>query len=76
MRIETENIKKDEMNHDGFVEETFYKLFPEHDMDLIYIGQIIENAKSHEIKAAPNDERFTVEWVKIPESDFIKKLVE
>ncbi len=78
MRIETEKIKKDEMNHEGFIEETFYKLFPEHDMDLIYIGQIIERSKSHEIKAEPNsgtEARFTIEWVKIRECDLLKRMV-
>ena len=75
MVIETEKIKKDEMNHEGFIEETFYKLIPEHDMDLIFIGQIIERTNHHEIKANPTDDGLDVQWVKVNETDFLKKLV-
>ena len=76
MIIETEKIKMQEMNHDGFVIENFYKLTPEHDMDLIYIGRLIEHTTSHEIKAEPIEEgKLEIMWVKFPENDFMKRMV-
>lgn len=79
MKIITKVDKKNKINQEGFVEESFIVLAPENNYDYFILGKIVMKLKKYSINVGSKKSSNTsheINSISIPEKQFFKILAE